>query len=63
MNQVNLIIQLFDMIILSFLLSLKMNEHKAVMPSYRRVRKVHATHIMLDRRTTIMAFIECTDFH
>ena len=28
---------------------------------YRRVRKVRATHIMLDRRTTIMAFLECTD--
>ena len=30
---------------------------------YHRVRKVHVAHMMLDRRTTIMAFIEWTDFH
>ena len=30
---------------------------------YHRVWKVHTTHIMLNRRTTIMAFIECTDLH
>ena len=30
---------------------------------YHRVWKVRATHIMLDRRTTIMAFIQCTDLH
>ena len=31
--------------------------------NYHRVRKVHATHIMLDRGTTMMAFIQCTDLH
>ena len=30
---------------------------------YHRVRKVRETHIMLDCRATIMAFIECTDLH
>ena len=28
--------------------------------TYHSVRKVCATHIMLDRRTTIMALIQCT---
>ena len=31
--------------------------------SYHRVRKALATHIMLDHRTTTMAFIECTDLY
>ena len=31
--------------------------------NYHRVRKVRATHIMLDRRTTMIAFIKCTDLH
>ena len=31
--------------------------------TYHRIRKVRATHIMLDGRTTIMAFIECTNLH
>ena len=30
---------------------------------YNRVRKIRATHIMLDRRTTVIAFIECTNLH
>ena len=30
---------------------------------YHHVRKVRAIHIMLDRRTTIIAFIECTNLH
>ena len=30
---------------------------------YHRVRKVRTVHIVLDRRTTIMAFIECTDLY
>ena len=30
---------------------------------YHRVRKVCETHMMLDRRTTIITFIECTDLH
>ena len=27
---------------------------------YDRIRKVHATHITLDGRATMMAFIQCT---
>ena len=30
---------------------------------YHLIRKVRASRIMLDRRTTIMAFIECTNLH
>ena len=30
---------------------------------YHHVRKVRATHIMLDCRTTIIAFSECTELH
>ena len=30
---------------------------------YNRVRKVHVTHITLVLKTTIMAFIECTELH
>ena len=36
-------------------------EHSKIYSVCHRVRKVRATHIMLDRRTTIMAFIQCTD--
>ena len=30
---------------------------------YHHVQKVRATYITLDRRTTMMAFIQCTDLH
>ena len=30
---------------------------------YHRIRTVRATHIMLDRRTTMMAFTERADIH
>ena len=30
---------------------------------YHRVWKIRVTHIMIDRRTTIMIFIKCTDLH
>ena len=33
------------------------------MTRYHRVRKVCATYRMLDRRTIIMAFLQCTDLH
>ena len=29
--------------------------------NYHQVRKVRVTHIILDRRTTMIAFIECTE--
>ena len=34
-----------------------------IMKMYHRRWKVRATHIMLDCRTTIVAFIACTDLH
>ena len=34
-----------------------------IMKMYHHLRKVRVTHIMLDCRTTIMAFIKCTALH
>ena len=34
-----------------------------VLEKYHHLWKVRATHKMLDHRTTIMAFTECTDLH
>jgi hypothetical protein len=39
------------------------DETEKIVVDYHRVRKVRATHILLEDRITIMAFIECTDLH
>ena len=53
-------VHIFD---IADLFSLEILVNPRVLHRYHCVRKVHATPIMSDGRTTMMGFIECTELH